>query len=89
MPTKRAIDYDREAAATERMLDDLDPETTAAEDLTDLRAVTVAVDHRADAERELRDAVIAARANGRSWARIGLAAGITRQAAHERWGNDR
>ncbi|MFI6816076.1 hypothetical protein ACIBG7_26975 [Nonomuraea sp. NPDC050328] len=38
------------------------------------------------AQAELDQAVHAARADGQSWARIGDAAGMTRQSAHERWG---
>ncbi|MEU8197046.1 hypothetical protein AB0C10_24990 [Microbispora amethystogenes] len=37
------------------------------------------------AQDRLARAVRAARADGRSWAEIGAAAGITRQSAHERW----
>ncbi len=37
------------------------------------------------AQARLTDAVRAARAAGHSWTEIGQAAGITRQAAHERW----
>lgn len=44
-----------------------------------LQAVTDAV-HTVDLE------VAAARAAGLSWAAVGEAAGITRQAAHDRWG---
>ncbi|WP_345054267.1 hypothetical protein [Arthrobacter methylotrophus] len=37
------------------------------------------------AERKLARTVVAARAVSASWADIGRAAGMTRQAAHERW----
>lgn len=40
----------------------------------------------ADATADLAQAVVLARATGRSWEDIGRAAGISRQAAHERWG---
>ncbi len=39
------------------------------------------------AQRRLEDAVLAARDAGASWAQIGDAAGMSRQAAHERWGH--
>lgn len=39
------------------------------------------------AQLRLEDAVLAARAAGASWAQIGDAAGVSRQAAHERWGH--
>jgi hypothetical protein len=41
----------------------------------------------AAATRELEDAVRAARAGDATWAEIGRAAGISRQAANERWAN--
>lgn len=40
-----------------------------------------------DARDELDRAVHTARADGASWAVIGEAAGMTRQASHERWGS--
>lgn len=55
----------------------LEPET--------LTAVRRQAQEVAAAQARLTDAVRAARADGRSWADIGAAAGITRQAAHERW----
>lgn len=39
------------------------------------------------AESELTDCVVAAREAGLSWAQIGTALGMSRQAAHERWGH--
>lgn len=39
------------------------------------------------AQQRLEDAVLAARAAGATWAQIGDAAGVSRQAAHERWGH--
>jgi hypothetical protein len=74
------------AAEFENWLDQLDPATTPAEDIADLRAVAEAVSDRDAAEQQVRAAVDAARANGRSWARIGIALGVSRQAAHERYG---
>ncbi|MDN5920815.1 MAG: hypothetical protein L0I76_37890 [Pseudonocardia sp.] len=40
----------------------------------------------ARAQERLPEAVGRARAAGASWTRIGAAAGMTRQSAHERWG---
>ncbi|MGM0384787.1 MAG: hypothetical protein ACQERF_02230 [Actinomycetota bacterium] len=40
-----------------------------------------------DAHTRLEAAVRAARAAGATWAQIGEATGVTRQAAHERWGH--
>ncbi|SDU74854.1 hypothetical protein SAMN04488563_4829 [Jiangella alkaliphila] len=80
-------DKDQRAADAEAWLDGLDPATTPAEDTADLKAIAEAADQVALAERRLRAAVHTARVNGRSWARIGLALGVSRQSAHERHGS--
>ncbi len=41
---------------------------------------------RAELDAHTRDLVATAREAGRSWAQIGAALGISRQAAHERYG---
>lgn len=76
-----------EAAAADAAawLDSLDPETTRAEDISDLRAIADAVDGLAGAQLKVENAVAAARANGRSWGRIGIVLGISRQSARERY----
>lgn len=51
--------------------------------LTDVDSAAADV---ATATKRLNEAVAAARAAGASWAGIGAAVGISRQAAHERWG---
>jgi hypothetical protein len=84
MTNKR--DIEARAAEAEAWLDSLDPDTTPAEDISDLRAIANAVNDLAAAERRVRETVEIARINGRSWARIGIALGTTRQAAHERYG---
>lgn len=48
-------------------------------DLTELLAVEAAV------QEAITNAVAGLRASGFSWAQIGEAAGISRQAAHKRW----
>lgn len=75
-----------EQAATdaEAWLDQLDPETTTTE-IADLRAVTAAMNKIAAAQAELEAAVMAARANGRSWGVIAIALGTSRQAARQRY----
>jgi hypothetical protein len=50
-----------------------------------LEAIGRARDAVRNAERDLDDAVGAARAAGESWEAIGRAAGMTRQSAHGRW----
>ena len=54
--------------------------------LTHLEDITSARSEVAEATRRLDHAVATARAHGTSWEAIGKAAGISRQSAHERWG---
>ena len=77
-----------EQAVTEAegWLDSLDPSSHPAEATDDLRSITAAVRSIAAAEGDLRDAVVRARSNGRSWGRIALALGVSKQAARERFG---
>lgn len=68
-------------------LDDLDLSTDPSEDASDLRRISQTLEARVAQEHELERAVLTARANGRSWAMIGLAMGVSRQAARDRFGN--
>lgn len=85
MPRTRE-ELEQAAAAAEAWLDALDPTETPAEDPRDLRRIGLALTDVANAERELRDAVNAARDNGRSWGEIALVLGVSRQAARQRYG---
>ena len=67
-------------------LDQLEPSTHPARDAASFRRIVAAKRQLADAERDLRDAVRAARAAGDSWAVIGAALDISRQAAQQRFG---
>jgi hypothetical protein len=78
-------DLDRRTTESEAWLDALEPARTPATGTSDLAAIVDAVTEVAAAERRVRDAVRVARANGRSWARIGIALGVSRQSAHERF----
>lgn len=53
----------------------------------DLHDLTALASFAEDAETALREAVWAQRAAGRSWAEIGRALGVSRQAAHKRFGD--
>lgn len=75
------------AAITEEILDTIDADQLHAEDISDLRAIAQALQAVASGEAQLAQAVAAARANGRSWARIALILGTSRQAAAERFGS--
>ncbi|MGV0041287.1 hypothetical protein [Mycobacterium colombiense] len=66
-------------------LDTIDVDPADARDAKHFRRIRAAVTGGAD-EAELEAAVAAARAAGDSWAIIGLALGIGRQAAEERYG---
>lgn len=70
----------------EKTLDDLDPATVTARDAVHFRRIIAAKNGVARAERELHDAVQAARKSGDSWLSIGLALGVTKQAAQKRFG---
>jgi hypothetical protein len=85
MPRSRE-ELDQATRDAEAWLDALNPDTTPAEDAADLRAIGVALQDIEAAEARLREAVDAARASGRSWGMIGLVLGVSKQAAHERFG---
>jgi pyrroloquinoline quinone (PQQ) biosynthesis protein C len=69
----------------ERLADKLDPAAATVERTDDLRAIAAAAEAvRADDAR-LREAVLVARAHGRSWNHIALALGVSRQAARQRF----
>lgn len=85
MPRTRD-ELEQAATAAEAWLDSLDPEATTAENPMDLRRIGLALRALADDQREVDEAVAAARENGRSWGEIGLVLGISRQAARERYG---
>jgi hypothetical protein len=86
MPMPRTREQLEQAAAeAEAWLDQLDPETVDAEDISDLRAIAEAVADVAAAQADLEAAVRAARERGRSWGRIAIPLGTSRQAARERF----
>jgi hypothetical protein len=83
----RHTDKEIEQAARrfERLAGSLDPAIAEFEGTDDLREVaTAAATVRADDAR-LREAVLLARAHGRSWNHIALALGVSRQAARQRY----
>jgi hypothetical protein len=63
-----------------------EPDVNAIVDAAALRAVRRAFQARADAERQLADAVSVARAEGHSWAAIGAMVGTSGEAARQRYG---
>ncbi len=83
----RHTDNEIEQAARrcEQLAGTLDPTISEVERTDDLREIAAAAEAvRADDAR-LREAVIFARARGRSWNHIALALGVSRQAARQRF----
>lgn len=85
MPRTRE-ELEKAATEAETWLESLDPGATPTENPTDLRRIGLALRSLADDQREVDEAVAAARENGRSWGEIGLVLGVSRQAARERYG---
>jgi len=69
----------------EQLADRLDPATAEAEDLSDLRAIAEAAEQVRRDEALVTERVAEARARGRSWNRIAVALGVSRQAARHRF----
>lgn len=69
----------------DQLADALDPDTTEAEHIEDLRQIGAAAQAIQADEARLREAVEIARAHGRSWNEIGVALGVSRQAARQRF----
>ncbi|MCB0918863.1 MAG: hypothetical protein KDC39_09895 [Actinobacteria bacterium] len=85
--TRSLDELEKSAEAARAALDALDTSPDPTQDASDLRRISEILAVRVVQERELAEAVTEARANGRSWVKIGLALGISRQAAQERFGN--
>jgi hypothetical protein len=81
-------DEEIEAAARqfEEWADNVDPATVQFERTDDLRAIAEAADCGKRNDARLVEHVALARIHGRSWNRIALALGVTRQAARQRFG---
>ncbi len=75
-------------ADVESWLDNLEVDPAMARHARHLRRISAAAAALADADQELNAAVAAARAAGDTWAMIGIALGVSRQAAYQRFGKD-
>jgi hypothetical protein len=73
------------ASRFQRLADELDPAAARVDDMSDLRAVAEAADQVRHSEAMVTERVAAARAKGRSWNRIAIALGVSRQAARHRF----
>lgn len=78
-------DAELERYAEQVAAEDYQPEVVHVDDTRDLAAVADAADAVRAAEARLAEAVTVARAHERSWTRIGLAMGVSRQAARQRF----
>lgn len=83
--THSDAEIEEAASRFQRLADALDPATAKADDLSDLRAVAEAADQVRRSEAMVTERVAAARAKGRSWNRIAIALGVSRQAARHRF----
>jgi hypothetical protein len=87
MPRHTDKQIEGAAARFEQWAENVDPATIRWQEAPELLAVAQVADNvRAD-EARLRDAVTAARNAGRSWNRIAVALGVSRQAARQRFGD--
>ncbi len=66
--------------------EDHEPDEASIKDAASLRAVRLAFQSRADAERLLTESVAAARTDGHSWAAIGAMVGTSGEAARQKYG---
>lgn len=83
--THSDAEIEEAASRFQRLADALDPATAKVDDLSDLRAVAEAADQVRRTEAMVTERVAAARAKGRSWNRIAIALGVSRQAARHRF----
>lgn len=78
-------EIEQAASRFEQLADSLDPETAQVEGTNDLREIATAAEAVRAYDARLREAVVLARAHGRSWNHIALALGVSRQAARQRF----
>ncbi len=86
MNREKAMHTEEEIRRAAKLADEFDPSGVPMDDTTDLRALAQAVDGVRVGEARVRELVALIRANGRSWGEIGIALGVSRQAARERFG---
>ena len=85
MTGAKAMHTEKEIQRAAKLAQELDPSGIPMDETTDLRTLAEAVDSVRVGEARVRELVALARANGRSWGEIGIALGVSRQAARERF----
>jgi hypothetical protein len=85
MTKGKTMHTDEEIQRAAKLAEEFDPSNVPMDDTTDLRALAEAVDRVRASEARVCELVALARANGRSWGEIGIALGVSRQAARERF----
>lgn len=83
-PIQEILDHADDLA---KRFEDYEPRTDDERDPESLKRLRDAVLARSDAERSIREAVEAARADGLSWAAIGSMLGTSGEAARQRYGH--
>ncbi|HEY2719339.1 MAG TPA: hypothetical protein VGI52_06895 [Solirubrobacteraceae bacterium] len=76
---------DDEIQRAAKLAEEFDPSGVPMDDTADLHTLAEAVDSVRAGETRVRELVSRARSNGRSWGEIGIALGVSRQAARERF----
>jgi hypothetical protein len=85
MTGAKVMHTDEEIQRAAKLAEEFDPSGVPIDDTTDLRTLAEAVDGVRAGEARVRELVARARAKGRSWGEIGIALGVSRQAARERF----
>jgi len=85
MTGAKAMHTEEKIQRAAKLAEEFDPSTVPMDDTTDLRTLAEAVDSVRTGEARVRELVARARANRRSWGEIGIALGVSRQAARERF----
>jgi hypothetical protein len=85
MTGAKTMHTDEEIQRAAKLTEEFDPSGVPIDDTTDLRTLAEAVDSVRAGEARVRQLVARARATGRSWGEIGIALGVSRQAARERF----
>jgi hypothetical protein len=85
MTGAKTMHTNEEIQRAAKLAEEFDPSGVPIDDTTDLRTLAEAVDSVRAGEARVRELVARARATGRSWGEIGIALGVSRQAARERF----